>query len=152
MGSVPAALQWCGETVACPVGRQLWPSPAVHPTPLALPIAASEPPAHPYPQGPPGTGKTRTLLAFIQVLVEAVSDSALARKRQGAILAVGDTNAAADNLLEGLLERGINVVRCRGCWAGVGPSSVSGWQRWLLVGMPAADSKMWHACLVVPEP
>ncbi|PRW21033.1 regulator of nonsense transcripts 1 (RENT1) [Chlorella sorokiniana] len=62
-------------------------------------------------QGPPGTGKTRTLLAFIQVLVGAVSDSALARKRQGAILAVGDTNAAADNLLEGLLERGINVVR-----------------------------------------
>ncbi len=70
-------------------------------------------------QGPPGTGKTRTLLAFIQVLVEAVGDSALARKRQGAILAVGDTNAAADNLLEGLLERGINVVRGgvgRRCW------------------------------------
>lgn len=69
------------------------------------------------------------------MLVEAVSDSALARKRQGAILAVGDTNAAADNLLEGLLERGINVVR----WGGGGPwgrlGGSLGWKQTRSYGM-----------------
>ena len=61
-------------------------------------------------QGPPGTGKTRTLLAYLIVLctLASVDD----RQRQiGTILAVADTNAAADNLLEGLVEKGIDVVR-----------------------------------------
>lgn len=55
----------------------------------------------------------------------AVGRSALARERQGAILAVGDTNAAADNLLEGLLARDIAAVRRRrACGAGLR----RGWQ------------------------
>ena len=62
-------------------------------------------------QGPPGTGKTRTLLAFVEVMVRAVEGSVVRRHAQGAILAVADTNAAADNLLDGLLARGIRAVR-----------------------------------------
>jgi len=92
-------------------------------------------------QGPPGTGKTATLLALIQVLVAtargpyAASEvragrgvaqlaglgraelgalQAKARDRWGklgAVLACANTNAATDNILEGLAERGVRVVR-----------------------------------------
>lgn len=56
-------------------------------------------------QGPPGTGKTRTLLALIRVLCAAgLPDSR-------PLLATADTNAAVDNLVEGLVGCGIRVVR-----------------------------------------
>ncbi|KAI3430973.1 hypothetical protein D9Q98_009377 [Chlorella vulgaris] len=78
-------------------------------------------------QGPPGTGKTRTLMAFIEVMVRSVAASRQQQQAQGAVLAVADTNAAADNLLEGLLSRGIKAVR---------------------VGQPAkVRPELRHACL-----
>ena len=61
-------------------------------------------------QGPPGTGKTRTLLSFLTLLC-GLALTPERRCQIGTILVVADTNAAADNLLAGLLERGINVVR-----------------------------------------
>ncbi len=54
-------------------------------------------------QGPPGTGKTRTRHALIQAVVacdEAISRS---RSQHEQVLAVAGTNAAADNLLQGLV-------------------------------------------------
>jgi len=62
-------------------------------------------------QGPPGTGKTRTLLALLQVLATANAMQPKRFAQVGPILACGDTNAATDNLVEGLLERGVRVVR-----------------------------------------
>eukprot|EP00798_Chlamydomonas_sp_ICE-L_P000563 gene563-1973_t len=62
-------------------------------------------------QGPPGTGKTRTLLALVGVLVQTASRSAARWKEMGTILACGDTNAAVDNLVEGLHKQGLRVVR-----------------------------------------
>ncbi|KAL6768020.1 CPLD70 [Auxenochlorella protothecoides x Auxenochlorella symbiontica] len=59
-------------------------------------------------QGPPGTGKTQTLLALIQV---ALAAGRAARCGPGPILAVAETNAGADNLLEGLRARGVAAVR-----------------------------------------
>ncbi len=59
-------------------------------------------------QGPPGTGKTRTLLGLTYVL------SALLRAQRvqiGKILAIAETNAAADNLLAGMDLLGISCVR-----------------------------------------
>ncbi|CAK9854930.1 unnamed protein product [Sphagnum jensenii] len=53
-------------------------------------------------QGPPGTGKTRTLVHFI---------ASFCRSGQGQVLACADSNVAVDNLLEGLLEQGLRVVR-----------------------------------------
>lgn len=60
---------------------------------------------YPSPQGPPGTGKTRTLLALIRVLCTA----GLPEGRP--ILATADTNAAVDNVVEGLAGCGVRVVR-----------------------------------------
>ncbi|KAL0035694.1 hypothetical protein WJX79_008965 [Trebouxia sp. C0005] len=57
-------------------------------------------------QGPPGTGKTRTLLAFIEVMVNSRPVHPFTP-----ILACADTNAAVDNIVEGLVARRINVVR-----------------------------------------
>ena len=57
-------------------------------------------------QGPPGTGKTRTLLAFIEVMVNSRPVNPFTP-----ILACADTNAAVDNIVEGLMARRINVVR-----------------------------------------
>lgn len=59
-------------------------------------------------QGPPGTGKTRTLLAFIQTLV---MHPPRRQSRFLPILACADTNAAVDNIVEGLEGKGIRVVR-----------------------------------------
>eukprot|EP00884_Botryococcus_braunii_P001927 jgi/Botrbrau1/11735/Bobra.0195s0062.1 len=53
-------------------------------------------------QGPPGTGKTRTLLAFI-VAALAIS--------KGPILATAPSNVAVDNIVQGLLAAGVDVVR-----------------------------------------
>jgi len=51
--------------------------------------------------GPPGTGKTRTAVEYI---VQEV-------RRERRILAVADSNTACDNLLSGLVKRGVRVVR-----------------------------------------
>ena len=61
-------------------------------------------------QGPPGTGKTRTLLALLEVLSRISGEPGRA-DAMGPILACADTNAATDNLVEGLVERGIEVTR-----------------------------------------
>lgn len=54
-------------------------------------------------QGPPGTGKTRTLLALITVMCKIIQHRGRAFTLHfGPILATAGTNAAADNLLEGL--------------------------------------------------
>ena len=77
-------------------------------------------------QGPPGTGKTRTLLSFLELMCR-LSAAPTARQQLGPMLAVADTNAAADNLLAGLLSRGVAAVR---------------------VGQPAkVRPELRHACL-----
>ena len=53
-------------------------------------------------QGPPGTGKTSTACALLQMAALG-SDAPL--------LAAADSNTAVDQLLEGLLRRGVNAVR-----------------------------------------
>jgi hypothetical protein len=53
----------------------------------------------------------------------------------GAILAVADTNAAADNLLQGLLQRGIQAVRAAlvstGWLHGVSMQQLDGGKGWM---------------------
>ncbi|GIX62173.1 ATP-dependent helicase, putative [Babesia caballi] len=53
-------------------------------------------------QGPPGTGKTQVACAIIDCWRRASHEK---------ILAVADSNVAADNLIEGLAMRGINALR-----------------------------------------
>ncbi|EGG15253.1 hypothetical protein DFA_10087 [Cavenderia fasciculata] len=58
-------------------------------------------------QGPPGTGKSTTAIYLLRLLVH--------RKQSGKsnvkILATSFTNTGVDNLLEGLLKAGVNVLR-----------------------------------------
>ncbi|GBE59511.1 AAA family protein, putative [Babesia ovata] len=53
-------------------------------------------------QGPPGTGKTQVACAIIDCWRQQTKEK---------ILAVADSNVAADNLIEGLNSRGINALR-----------------------------------------
>eukprot|EP00878_Enallax_costatus_P046783 GHUV01057069.1.p1 GENE.GHUV01057069.1~~GHUV01057069.1.p1 ORF type:complete len:325 (+),score=37.41 GHUV01057069.1:877-1851(+) len=62
-------------------------------------------------QGPPGTGKTRTLLALVEVLVKTALQQDKRWRDMGPLLACADTNAAVDNLVEGLVGKGLKVVR-----------------------------------------
>ncbi len=51
--------------------------------------------------GPPGTGKTTTLIETIMQHI----------KKGLRVLATADSNTAVDNIVEGLIKRGVNVVR-----------------------------------------
>lgn len=62
-------------------------------------------------QGPPGTGKTQALLSLLDILCSTAAKSKARFREMGPILACGDTNAATDNIVEGLHKRGIRVVR-----------------------------------------
>ena len=68
-------------------------------------------------QGPPGTGKTRTSCNILATLIE-LRDQRLkmgGKTSQGLksykVLACAHSNVATDNLLRGLLEVGVNVIR-----------------------------------------
>eukprot|EP01025_Chloroclados_australasicus_P005026 TRINITY_DN11411_c0_g1_i8.p1 TRINITY_DN11411_c0_g1~~TRINITY_DN11411_c0_g1_i8.p1 ORF type:complete len:1025 (-),score=122.83 TRINITY_DN11411_c0_g1_i8:579-3653(-) len=67
-------------------------------------------------QGPPGTGKTSALISLLELVCHAneiIRDSNLPNAwcTTGKILVCADTNAATDNLVEGLMSRGLSVVR-----------------------------------------
>tara|TARA_B100000287_G_scaffold365124_1_gene359683 strand:+ start:681 stop:2717 length:2037 start_codon:yes stop_codon:yes gene_type:complete len=53
-------------------------------------------------QGPPGTGKTYTAIEILSIMV---------KHKVGPILATADSNVAVDNLLQGLLNKGIKATR-----------------------------------------
>ena len=74
-------------------------------------------------QGPPGTGKTHCSVQLLKLFVasqrEASAPTGKGKTRKGSaavgpkdtVLATANSNTAADNLLEGLLEQGVKAVR-----------------------------------------
>eukprot|EP00928_Gymnodinium_smaydae_P014928 TRINITY_DN15478_c0_g1_i2.p1 TRINITY_DN15478_c0_g1~~TRINITY_DN15478_c0_g1_i2.p1 ORF type:complete len:481 (-),score=86.25 TRINITY_DN15478_c0_g1_i2:437-1879(-) len=56
-------------------------------------------------QGPPGTGKTTCAVKILQQWARVGGG------RDGQIMAASDSNIAVDNMIEGLLKLGVNVVR-----------------------------------------
>lgn len=62
-------------------------------------------------QGPPGTGKTRTLLGLTYILATLTQESRILKSKMGKILAIAETNAAADNLVAGMNRLGIPCCR-----------------------------------------
>lgn len=63
------------------------------------------------PQGPPGTGKTRTIHALVEALARTYGATAERQRELGQILVCADTNAATDNIVEGVAAAGIDIVR-----------------------------------------
>lgn len=87
-------------------------------------------------QGPPGTGKSRTLLGLTYVLCKVARARQYNKQKIGKVLAVAETNAAADNLLDGMRFIQCKVVR-------VGPiSKVRPELRHLTLEALAENSKM----------
>ena len=63
-------------------------------------------------QGPPGTGKTHTAVQLLNLFVAKQRLTGSQKEQKSAtVLAVANSNTAADNLLEGLLEQGVQAVR-----------------------------------------
>ena len=85
-------------------------------------------------QGPPGTGKTKTLQAFVEVLL-ALAKALGSNDTIGQILACAETNPATDNVLERLVQSDHSVVR-------VGHPERVG---------PAAQAHAWRLCICTPE-
>lgn len=66
-------------------------------------------PINPWGWFPPGSGKTWTLLSLIDVVCYA--NRVAPDVSTGPLLVCADTNTAVNNLVEGLVEKQINVVR-----------------------------------------
>ena len=62
-------------------------------------------------QGPPGTGKPRTIPALVEALARSFGKTRERQRELGQILVCADTNAATDNIAEGVVAAGIDIVR-----------------------------------------
>eukprot|EP00750_Incisomonas_marina_P003349 INCI13076.1.p1 GENE.INCI13076.1~~INCI13076.1.p1 ORF type:complete len:1039 (+),score=142.01 INCI13076.1:179-3295(+) len=62
-------------------------------------------------QGPPGTGKTQVSVRILQYWVRSGCHASTTGGARGAILACSDSNIAVDNILMGLVKRGVRAVR-----------------------------------------
>lgn len=68
-------------------------------------------------QGPPGTGKTRTACAILSIIVDlkaqrmAIGGDKSRGQKLMKVLACAHSNIATDNILDGLINLGVNVVR-----------------------------------------
>ena len=62
-------------------------------------------------QGPPGTGKTQVSVRLLQHWVRSRAHDTTVGGARGCILACSDSNIAVDNILLGLVKRGVRAVR-----------------------------------------
>lgn len=62
-------------------------------------------------QGPPGTGKTSSSTAIVQAWIDKVKATNRGGMGNDKIFCGSDSNIAVDNLLEGLLKKGVRAVR-----------------------------------------